>query len=41
VKFFEIVRALNGDKATGPDGFSMAFFEICLKVPSEDIMNVF
>jgi hypothetical protein len=41
VKFFEVMRALNGDKATGPDGFSMAFFEICWKVPREDIMNVF
>lgn len=38
---FEVVRALNGDNATGPDGFSMAFFETCWKVPREDIMNVF
>jgi hypothetical protein len=23
---WEVVRDLNGDKAPGPDGFSMAFF---------------
>ena len=41
VNFFEVVRALNGDKAMGHDGFSVAFFQICWKVPREDIMNVF
>jgi hypothetical protein len=25
---FEVVRALNGDKAPGPSGFSMAFSDL-------------
>jgi hypothetical protein len=26
---FEVVKALNGDKALGYDGFSLAFFQTC------------
>jgi hypothetical protein len=26
---WEVVREMNGDKALGPDGFSMAFFQKC------------
>jgi hypothetical protein len=26
---WEVVKAMNGDKAPGPDGFSMAFFQTC------------
>jgi len=32
---------MNGDKAPGPDGFSMAFFQTCWDVLSLDIMKVF
>jgi hypothetical protein len=35
------VFALKGDKAPGPDGFSMAFFQACWEVLSPDIMEVF
>jgi hypothetical protein len=35
------VKAMNGDKAPGPDGFSMAFFQACCVVLKEDIMKVF
>lgn len=36
-----MVRALNGDKAPGPYGFSMTFFQTRWKVLKVDIMNVF
>jgi hypothetical protein len=38
---WEVVRDLNGDKALGPDGFTMAFFKRCWDVVKEDIMAVF
>jgi hypothetical protein len=36
---WEVVRAMNSDKALGPYGFSMAFFQACWV--KEDIMKVF
>jgi hypothetical protein len=36
-----VVREMNGDKASGPDGFSMAFFQQCWGVLKKDIMAVF
>jgi hypothetical protein len=38
---FEVMKALNSDKAPGPNGFTMAFFQACWDVLKEDIMNVF
>jgi hypothetical protein len=38
---WEVVKAMNGDKASGPDGYSMAFFQACWVVLKEDIMKVF
>jgi len=38
---FEVMKALNRDKAPGPNGFTMAFFQACWDVLKEDIMNVF
>jgi hypothetical protein len=35
------VFALNGNKAPGPDGFTMAFFQACWEVLRLDIMDVF
>jgi hypothetical protein len=35
------VKALNGDKAPSPDGFSLAFFQTYWEVLKEDFMNVF
>jgi hypothetical protein len=32
---------MDGDKAPGPDGFSMAFFKECWDVLRGDIMEVF
>lgn len=36
-----VVRSLNGDKAPGPNGFSLAFFQFCWKVVKEDILSMF
>jgi hypothetical protein len=38
---WEVVREMNEDKAPGPDGFSMAFFQKCWGVLKKDIMAVF
>ena len=32
---------MEGDKAPGPDGFTMAFFQKCWSVVKKDIMDVF
>jgi hypothetical protein len=37
----KVVSAMNGDKASGPNGFSMAFFQTCRDVLKVDIMKVF
>jgi len=37
----KVVSAMNGDKAPGPDGFSMAFFQAWRDVVRVDIMKVF
>ena len=40
----EVIAALGemaGDKAPGPDGFSIAFFQQCWKVIRLDVMAVF
>jgi len=37
----EAVKAMNRDKALGPDGFTIAFFQACWDVLKEDIMSVF
>jgi hypothetical protein len=36
-----VLRDLQGDKAPGPDGFSMAFFHKCWEVVGDDIMDFF
>jgi hypothetical protein len=35
------VKALNSDKALGPNDFSMAFFQACWDVIKDDLMKVF
>uniref|UniRef100_A0A2N9GN59 Reverse transcriptase domain-containing protein n=1 Tax=Fagus sylvatica TaxID=28930 RepID=A0A2N9GN59_FAGSY len=37
----QVVKDLQGDKAPGPDGFTMAFFQKCWPVLEEDIMGFF
>jgi hypothetical protein len=36
-----VVKALNGDKASGLEGFFLVFFQTCWEVLKEDIMNIF
>ena len=38
---FGVVHDFNGDKAPGPDSFTMAFFQSCWSMVKTDIMNVF
>jgi hypothetical protein len=38
---WEVVRNLKGDKAPGPDGFSIGFFQKCWAVLKDDILAVF
>ena len=37
----EVMKAMNGDKALGPDGYSMVFFQACWVVLKKDNMKVF
>ena len=36
----EAVRCMSGDKAPGPDGFTMAFYQACWGVVKTDVMRV-
>jgi hypothetical protein len=38
---WDVVRVMNGDKAPGPDGFTMAFFQKCWEILKKDLMAVF
>lgn len=38
---FEVNKGMNRDKAPGPDGFSLAFFQDCWDVIKSDLMGVF
>jgi hypothetical protein len=35
-----VVQSCNGDKAPGPDGFSLAFFQHCWSIVRNDIQSV-
>jgi hypothetical protein len=37
----QVVKDLQGDKAPGPDGFTMAFFQKCWPVIESDVMGFF
>jgi len=37
----EVVKCMNRDKALGPDGFTLAFFQDCWDVIKSDLMGVF
>uniref|UniRef100_A0A2N9EL19 Reverse transcriptase domain-containing protein n=1 Tax=Fagus sylvatica TaxID=28930 RepID=A0A2N9EL19_FAGSY len=37
----QVVKDLQGDKAPGPDGFTMAFFQKCWSVLEADVMGFF
>ena len=37
----QVLREMEGDKAPGPDGFTIAFFHICWSVVENDVMDFF
>ncbi|XP_062170551.1 uncharacterized protein LOC133876290 [Alnus glutinosa] len=41
MEVLEVVKRLNRDKARGPDGFTLAFFQDCWDVIKSDLMGVF
>jgi len=41
MEVLEVVKSMNRDKAPGPDGFSLAFFQDCWDVIKTDFMRVF
>ena len=40
-EILQVVKELEGDKAPGPDGFTMAFYHHCWRVVEKDILAVF
>ena len=40
-EIFGAVSSMCGDKALGPDGFSIAFFQSCWSIIKEDLLQVF
>uniref|UniRef100_A0A2N9HC19 Reverse transcriptase zinc-binding domain-containing protein n=1 Tax=Fagus sylvatica TaxID=28930 RepID=A0A2N9HC19_FAGSY len=36
-----VVRNMSGEKAPGPDGFSLVFFQSCWDIIKQDVMSVF
>ena len=41
IEVFGVINDFNGEKAPGPDGFSMAFFQSCWCVLKTEIMAIF
>ena len=37
----QVLREMEGDKASGPDSFTMAFFHKCWSVVEKDVMDFF
>jgi hypothetical protein len=40
-EILDVLHSANGDKAPGPDGFTMAFFQQCWSVVEVDVLAVF
>ena len=40
-EILSVVKDMEGDKAPGPDGFSIAFFHHCWRVVERDVLAVF
>ena len=41
VEIYATLMGMNGDKAPGPDGFTMAFWQSCWEIVKEDILDLF
>ena len=37
----QVLREMEGDKAPGPDGFTIVFFHICWSVAEKEVMDFF
>ena len=40
-EIFDVIQSFHGDKFPGPDGFSMAFFQVCWGIVKPDLMAIF
>ena len=40
-EILQVVRDMEGDKASGPDGFTMAFYHHCWRVVEKDVLAIF
>ena len=40
-EILQVISDLEGDKAPGPDGFTMAFYKHCWRVVEKDVLVVF
>ena len=40
-EIFQVLREMEGDKAPGPDGFTMVFFHKCWSMVEKDVMDFF
>jgi hypothetical protein len=41
MEVWEVVKGMEGDKAPGLDGFTVAFYQSCWAVVKQDVMAVF
>ena len=40
-EIYAALMGMNGDKAPGPDGFTMVFWQSCWEIVKEDILDLF
>ena len=40
-EILQVVRDMEGDKASGPNGFTMAFYHHCWRVVEKDVLAIF
>jgi hypothetical protein len=38
---WDVVRVMNGDKALGPNGFTITFFQKCWEILKNDLTAIF
>ena len=41
VEIHAALMGMNGDKAPGPDGFTVAFWQSCWETVKEDVLDMF
>ena len=40
-EIYAALMGMNGDKAPGPDGFTVAFWQRCWEIVKEDVLDMF